>query len=150
MSRQTNSSLQPSSIATFDNLTLSDDGYIRISFSQLHTIPLFHLLSGLEKSYPANIFRGAIETEIAGYTEWVSNTRPAITIGWDWVMGALNHVILLRRINAPRCNIMLQDLSKQDLGPANTVEQLEVFIDKMDWQATVQRYVAIRYTPLRG
>ncbi len=145
MSRNRNSLQRPDRLAASDRLTLSNDGYIRISLPQFQAIPLFHLLSGLEKSYPANILGGAIETEISGYTEWISNTKPAITIGWDWVMGALHHVIVLRRISAPRCNVMLQDLSKRDLGPVDTVEHLEIFIDKLDWQATVQKHIAIRY-----
>lgn len=84
-------------------------------------------------------------TEILGYTEWVSKTFPTITIGWDWQMDADHNHILLRRISEPRSNIMLQDSTGMDIGPAKTMILLEVLIDVLDWPIEVRNHIDIRY-----
>ena len=127
-------------------MRLSPDGYVRLTQEQFQAIPLVHLLSGLDPDEPLPLHEGANRTDISGYTEWVSEVAPIITLGWDWRMeGASGHACYLR-IGLPRSNVMLLDNLWRDLGPAITAKLLEVAIDKAAWSAAVQRYIMDRYT----
>ncbi|OYV71357.1 MAG: hypothetical protein B7Z67_01060 [Acidiphilium sp. 21-60-14] len=99
---------------------ISEDGYIRLSFPELEAIRLIHMTSGLDEYAPEIVSAGAISTSITGYTEWISNTSPAITIGWDWQLETICNPVSLKRISEPRSNIMLEDAGKRDMGPLKT------------------------------
>ena len=127
-------------------LAVSMDGYIRLSFAELQTVHLIHLISGLDEDSPAELSGGAILLAITGYTEWVSNTLPAISIGWDWQMDVVHGQVRLRSISEPRSNIMLQDASRLDVGAEKTVALLEAFIDTLNWQVDTHKHIDTRYT----
>lgn len=122
------------------------DGYIRLSFAELQTVHLIHLISGLDEDSPAELSGGAILLAITGYTEWVSNTLPALSIGWDWQMDVVRDHVRLRRISEPRSNILLQDASRLDVGTDKTVALLEAFVDALNWQDGAQKHIDTRYT----
>ncbi len=122
-------------------MRLFPDGYVRLTLEQFQAIPLVHLLSGLDPDAPLHLHEGASQTDISGYTEWVSETAPIITLGWDWRMEGVSGQARYLRTGLPRSNIMLVDKLRQDLGPSNTAKLLEVAIDKTAWQAAVQRYI---------
>ena len=126
-------------------MRLSPDGYVRLTPEQFQAIPLVHLLSGLDPDEPLHLYEGARQTFISGYTEWVSETAPVITLGWDWRLEGSSGQARYLRTGFPRSNIMLVDNLRQDLGSVKTAKLLEVAIDKTDWQATVQRYITDRY-----
>ncbi|MBU2847965.1 DUF4902 domain-containing protein [Acidithiobacillus ferriphilus] len=127
-------------------MRLSPDGYVRLTPEQFQAIPLVHLLSGLDPDEPLPLHEGASRTDISGYTEWVSEMAPVITLGWDWRMeGASAGQARYLRTGLPRSNIMLVDNLRQDLGPANTAKLLEAAIDKTAWQVAVQRQIMDRY-----
>lgn len=137
---------QRDSLTTATMLTVSMDGYIRLSFAELQGVHLIHLISGLDEDSPAELSGGAILLAITGYTEWVSNTLPAITIGWDWQMEVVHDHVRLCRISEPRSNIMLQDAGRLDVGTEKTVALLEAFIDALNWQVDAQMHIDTRYT----
>lgn len=139
------SSLQQDTSKQCSMPTLSEDGYIRLSFSRLETIRLMHLISGLDEDAPETVSSGAMSTTITGYTEWISCTTPIITIGWDWLMETFGAPLTLIRIGEPRSNIMLEDSGKLELGPIKTAALLEVFIDALDWQMEVLEHIDLRY-----
>lgn len=145
MNQSTIQSCRPATSAAVSMLSVSADGYIRLSFEKLKTISLVHLISGLDENSPTITHSGALPTEIMGYTEWVSNTVPTITIGWDWQMDAVHNHILLRRISEPRSNIMLQDSTGMDVGSGKTMIMLEALIDVLDWPNEVRNHIDIRY-----
>jgi len=138
------SSFSQKNLSTSDNtLTVSDDGYIRLSFGELQRINLIHLMSGLDKDMPVDISGGAVVTAITGFTEWVTPTSPAITIGWDWEMDVVHNRIQLRRVSELRSNVMLQDNGRVDMGSTKTALLLEICIDALDWQSEVKKYIDI-------
>lgn len=145
MNKQSGTSRQLDFSAIFCELAVSADGYIRLSFGELQTVSLIHLISGLDEEFSSPIYGGAMPTEIAGYTEWVSTTVPAITIGWDWEIDAGYSHFLPRKIGLPRSNIMLKDSCGADLGPEKTLILLEALIDALAWPMEVQDYIGIRY-----
>jgi hypothetical protein len=124
---------------------MSDTGYIRLSVAQLQDIQIIHLISGMDEDAPLELPHGAVQTAISGYTEWISNGGPVITIGWDWQMQLENTHVLLRRIGMPSSNVMLQTNSQLDLGHAKTASILESFIDGIDWQKETLQSINIRY-----
>jgi len=141
MSRFTPSFFQADTTATEKLLVVSNDGYIRLSFTEILNIDLRHLITGLDEDAPAASSTAAQLTTITGYTEWITTTVPGITIGWDWQLDtALNH-IQVRRVNRPRSNVMMQDSHHVDLGSAKTSALLEVFIDILNWQSHVQDHI---------
>ncbi len=91
------------------------------------------------------LHEGASQTDISGYTEWVSETAPVITLGWDWRMEGAPGQARYLRTGLPRSNVMLVDDLRQDLGPANTAKLLEATIDKTAWQAVVHAHIMDRY-----
>lgn len=145
MKRFTIPSRQRDSLTTANILNVSMDGYIRLSFAELQTVHLIHLISGLDEDSPAELSGGAILLAITGYTEWVSNTLPAITIGWDWQMDVVHGHVRLRRVSEPRSNIMLQAASRLDVGAEKTVALLEAFIDALNWQVDTHKHIDTRY-----
>lgn len=126
-------------------MRLSPDGYVRLTLEQLQWIPLGHLLSDLDHDEYPPLHEGASQTHISGYTEWVSETAPVITLGWDWRMEGASGQTHYLRTGFPRSNIMLVDDQRRDLGPAITVKLLEAAIDKTAWPAVIQRYIMDRY-----
>ena len=128
-------------------LSVSEDGYVRLSFDELKPIVLDHFLSGLDEDIPntSNASHAAVITVITGYTEWLSATSPIITMGWDWQMGVMGNRILLRKVGEPRSNLMLQDSERCDVGPAKTAILLGIFVDSLDWQLPTQQYINHSY-----
>lgn len=126
-------------------ITLSEDGYVRLTLETFLTTPLVHLLSGLDDDNPTLCREGASFACISGYTEWVSTTTPTVTLGWDWQLGIPKGNAIYARLAAPRSNVMLVDAMQQDLGPAKTLALLEAAIDALAWQEEVQTYIATRY-----
>ena len=126
-------------------MRLSPDGYVRLTLEQFQAIPLMHLLSGLDPDEYPPLHEGASRTHISGYTEWVSEGTPVITLGWDWRMEGASGQARYLRTGFPRSNIMLVDDQRRDLGPANTAKLLEADIDKTAWQAAVRLPIMDRY-----
>ena len=126
-------------------ITLSEDGYVRLTLATFLNVPLSHLLSGLDEDTPVTFREGASLSEISGYTEWVSTTVPAITIGWDWRLDTSQGQLCCVRVSEPRSNVMLLDSQQRDLGPAKTAMLLETAIDATAWQDEALRAVGTRY-----
>lgn len=125
--------------------TLSSDGYVRLTLDALLAIPLVHLISGVDEDNQISAVEGASPASISGYTEWVSTTIPALTVGWDWQLGVSNGLPSYTRLDSVRANIMLVDAQRCDFGSDKTNVMLESAIDAIDWQETTDRYISMRY-----
>ena len=71
--------------------------------------------------------------DITGYTEWVTDNTPTISMGWDWQLGSTTNPEQLIRISEIRSNIMLHNHEKIELGVQKTNEFLEKIIEKFNW-----------------
>lgn len=129
-------------VASLPIIAVSADSYIRLTFEKFWKMKLVHLVSGLDEDKSVCLQKGAISTEITGYTEWVSDTTPAISVGWDWMIQAEGRY---QRISEPRSNLMLMDSRRQDFGPVKTTALIEIVIDEMAWQKLIQQYISRRY-----
>lgn len=126
-------------------IILSEDGYIRLSLETFLVTPLVHLVSGLDEDSPIPSQEGGSLARISGYTEWVSDTMPIITLGWDWWLDVSQGQAVYVRLGAPRCNVMLVDAMQRDLGPATTLALLEAVIDALAWRYEVHKHIVTRY-----
>ena len=113
---------------------ISQDGYIRLTFESFLQLEMVHLFSGVDEDRPIDGGVGANSSALTGYTEWISRTVPAITIGWDWeVTGVLGKVCLIQT-GIPGRNLMFVDQHGQDLGSAQTAAMLVDWLNTFDWQ----------------
>ncbi len=114
-------------------MKLSDDGFIRMVFDELMRTSLSHLISiNEENSFVAPY------TKMFGYTEWVSQIAPIISIGWDWKLKHDDRVIDIVRTGLPRSNLMLMDHLERDIGLDQTLHLISQKIDSMAWEVIVK------------
>lgn len=126
-------------------LTISPDSYIRLTLAELSAIRLTHLVSGMDEDMPPLAGESAAATTISGYTEWVSDTEPVVSLGWDWVMEVAGGAVRMVRLGEPRSNCMLVDENNGDLGTSRTDAALAALVDALAWQAAAREHVAARY-----
>jgi hypothetical protein len=128
-------------------LTVSADGYVRLTASAFRAIALTHLLSELDADIglPPSTASGACLASIAGYTEWASQTTPALSLGWDWRIETTAGHVRYEREGGIRSNVMLVDERRRDLGAAATDVLLCIAIDALGWEQAVNHYISNRY-----
>ena len=126
-------------------ITRSEDGYLRMTLETLFSIPLVHLLSGLNDDSPILPQEGASITHISGYTDWISTTLPVITLGWDWLLDVPKAFSLYIRLEAPSSNVMLIDALQLDFGFEKSSLLLGKAIDELAWQEYVRSSITSRY-----
>lgn len=128
------------------HIFLSVDGYVRLSGQTLYTVRFTHLISGLDEFAMTDAPSDANQNTISGYTEWVSETTPTMTLGWDWLLTTGSGHALCQRQGVPRSNIMVTDeYQNTDLGPVMSITLLERLIDAMPWQKQVWHSITNRY-----
>jgi hypothetical protein len=127
------------------DLPMSDTGYLYLTFSQLQDVCLVHLISGMDEDGGPEQRDAAVATSITGYTEWISEGKFTITIGWDWQMRPDEKTIRLFRVSEPASNVMLQNAAGTDLGHKKTTILLETFIDGFNWETETLKYINMRY-----
>lgn len=126
-------------ITQINMITLSHDGYVRLTPGRFVQVRLTHLHSGVDGDRPLTSAEGATLSSITGYTEWVSATQPVITVGWDWQMTARDGQIQLIPLGYPRSNLMFVDEQGNDLGPSATEALLRSWIESFEWQPSVHK-----------
>lgn len=132
---------------TLPSLTVSTDGYIRLTLDELQAVALMHLSSGLDGSEAMQSPGATIATDITGFTEWVSQGTPAISIGWDWEMTGQDSQCRLHLLNHPRSNLMLiQNSNRIDVGQRANLALLKEFVNQLLWQDDVIRFLTQQYT----
>jgi hypothetical protein len=128
-------------------LTVSADGYVRLTASAFRAVALTHLLSELDADIglPPSTASGACLASIVGYTEWASQTTPALSLGWDWRIETTAGQVRYEREGGIRSNVMLVDERRRDLGAAATDVLLCIAIDSLGWEQAVNHYISNRY-----
>lgn len=114
-------------------IPLSPDGYIRLSLKKLCSLHFLHLASDLDESLLYELNQQAVPAETAGFSEWISDTNPAISVGWGWFVHSDSHRLLLAP-DAIRSNVMLLDIFGYDLGPLTTSKLFSIWLNTHDWQ----------------
>ena len=128
-------------------VTISKDGYLRMTVSTIENIPLVHLLSGLDEDEIDSDQLQAEVCRISGYTEWVSSTKPVITIGWDWRLDVSQGLPRYVLEGLPRSNLMFLDGQRRDLGSTQTATMLRAVVEAIFWQEETAKAIRNRYDP---
>ena len=128
-------------------LAVSPDGYVRLTVTAFRAIALTHLLSELDADLklPPSTASGACLASIVGYTEWASQTTPALSLGWDWRIATTAGRVRYEREGEVRSNVMLVDTRPRDLGALATGVLLGVAADILGWEQAVDHYINNRY-----
>jgi len=128
-------------------LTVSADGYLRMTLTRFRSITLRHLLSELDDDdAPLGCeAAGAIAASIVGFTEWVSDTTPALSLGWDWRLDTGGRDARYIRAGEVRSNVMLCEPGIGDLGDVATSATLCAAVDALAWQAETHHHITKRY-----
>ncbi len=130
-----------------DSLQISQDGYIRMSLPVFMELPLVHFLSGLDNEPICQSVEGGKEASISGYSEWLSDTSPRVTVGWDWRLDLTTGSPRYLREGMPRSNIMLIDpVNGQDLGEEATEASIAFRIDLAGLSNDAGKHITSRYS----
>ena len=125
------------------------DGYIRVQRDVLGSLQLVHLVSGLSDEVVPAGHRARIGTGTSGYTEWVTPSTPAISIGWEWVACATDGGPVPRRVGQPYGNVMIMMLKDSSLVSTITVAEMtragQLIASSTFQNMTVYTLVALLY-----
>ena len=125
---------QKSTFELSNNQSNSSDGYLRMTFESFRRSQLVHLFSGLDEDRPARDCSGASYSAITGYTEWISESQPLISVGWDWKLTGFQGIANLIHSGIPGSNLMFVCQQGNDIGLHNTRQLLENWITTFSWQ----------------
>lgn len=123
--------------------TPSAERFVRLPLPQLCDLRLMHLCSevDLERSAAAKCGEGAtILGDITGYSEWVSDSTPVVSVGWDWSLGGARGQLSALPVSI-RTNLILVDASGRELGFSGTTHALFEWLSTWDWQSVVLKHV---------
>ncbi len=120
-------------------MNISPQGLIRLTYEALSAIPLNHLLSGVDTGGGDDAC--GRPTELTGFTEWVTQTTPAITIGWDWKIEFRDGQSRYERLGLPRTNVMLVNGQGQDHGWDQNLSHLGRLVDSVSWSDKVDEAI---------
>jgi hypothetical protein len=128
-------------------LSVSTDGYVRLTLTAFHAVRLLHLFSELDPDAAAFAVSpaGASAATLVGFTEWASETLPALSLGWNWRLAVGNAPARYERDGEVRSNIMFIDANGRDYGTVGTDALLREAIAALDWQCAVSNYISNRY-----
>lgn len=128
-------------------LAVCTDGYLRLTLAGFRSICLRHLLSELDEDVaaPGLAAAGASAASIMGFTEWTSDTTPAVSLGWDWRLDTEGSEARYVREGEVRSNIMLFEPGIGDLGDLATSATLCAAVDVLAWQAETHNHITKRY-----
>jgi hypothetical protein len=116
------------------------DFYVRLTADELLATPLAHLESAVDTDdggdAPSRLGEAArLLPCIRGYTEWVGQGRPNVSVGWDWTLTGQEELTL--DPHSLRTNVMLIDEHGVDCGQQRTAAAIIRAISACGWQAVV-------------
>jgi hypothetical protein len=127
--RDVDTDIQPQTLA------ISPDGYIRLSLANVSAMPFLHLFSEVNDDLleELQLQLQAVPARLAGFSEWKSNTSPAISIGWGWFIHSRTNRVCLAP-DGVRSNVMLIDALGYDLGALKTSNLFCSWLSNFEWQ----------------
>jgi hypothetical protein len=120
------------------------DGFLRLTLEEVLSVQFTHLISGLDEFGNAAAPCGT-PTTISGYTEWIGQVEPALTVGWDWLLEPDSSRPRWRRVGLPRTNVLLVDRASRDLDWHRSLEVLATVVDALPWQEQARSAIEVRY-----
>jgi len=119
-------------------MKLGTNGLVFVEISELIHIPFKHVLTALDEDCPHGQADCGRIAAITGCTEWVSQTQPCLTAGWDWVVDERGSGERAWRLGAPRTNINLVGSDGLPLPWETSLAALGLHLEALlPWQQTV-------------
>lgn len=125
---------------------MSPDGYIRLRLSCLDTLPFVHLVSASDDELLQELQSQTVPARRAGFSEWVSDTVPPVSVGWGWFIHSDTERIMLAP-DGVRSNVMLIDRSGYDLGPETSTRLFGAWLSSFEWQPVVNEALGDHASP---
>jgi Domain of unknown function (DUF4902) len=124
-------------------MRLSSEGLVHMSINELLSMPINHLVSGIDNGELAPAQACGQQTAISGHTEWVGEGDASITIGWDWCLESGGDRIALYRVGVPRTNVVLTDEDGRDRPWDTSLEHIASVVDALPWPRQVASVIGI-------
>lgn len=124
---------------------ISADGHIRLSLQQLANLELHHLYSSLYDEQNLNLSNTSSLTDIQGFTEWVSDTTPSISVGWDWQVHYQTGTTGYSMMGLPFSNLLLKNNQEQDFSIDESMSMLAIWLNSLKWQEKLFEYIQSKY-----
>lgn len=124
---------------------MSPDGYIRLPLASLNMLSFVHLFSQPDDDFLNELREQTVPAGLAGFSEWKSDSEPAVSLGWSWFVHSGSERLLLAP-DGVRSNVMMIDACGYDLGTAKTSGLFYVWLNVFDWQAEVAASLATQPT----
>lgn len=126
-------------------LTLGEDGYVRLTFQDLLTADMQHISSDIYIN--TNRYSNATDCSegIEGYTEWISRGSPGISIGWDWSFTYNNKRPVYTITGKPFSNLQLVDKNLNDIEFEENLYLIKSYACMLDWERIVDGCIRSKY-----
>lgn len=123
---------------------ITTDFRIKVHLDFFENLEFVHLHSAPYEEPVSERPLGGILTVINGYTEWISNISPVISIGWDWELCYRNAICEYVKTGPAFSNIAFH--SKDLVHPIlNEEEQMQYLLDKkiaqIGWENKILQYI---------
>jgi len=111
------------------DVQVTPEGFVLLSRTKLFKIRFTHLATGIDSESIHQLGRQGL---LNGFTEWISESEPVISIGWDWSHILNKDCSRIFRTCVIRSNIKLKEFDSNIDEPAskeltcNLAWQLEV------------------------
>ena len=119
-----------------NSLSRVEDNIFRLECSAFERSSLTLLDAGLYDD-PTSLQSGSV-APLNGYAEWVSDTKPAISVGFDWSFRGGQLIFE----GEPFANFILQTSYGDDLSNEANFAQIKASLESLNWQKTVLSYLA--------
>lgn len=123
-------------------LKLSEDGYIRLVFTDFLPISIVHLFTEFnDEGFHIGMADSLLSTRITGQTEWASQGTPAVSIGWDFILNIKDKQRTYSIHDPIRSNVMFIDENGSDLGHDQTSRMLYDHLHTQAWKDVIDIYL---------
>ncbi len=118
---------------------------LMINKAELYDLTLIHLFSDLHlEASPQDHIDGPCN--LTGYTEWVSETTPVISISWDWEVNYHLSKKMMSVSGLPFTNITLTHDGELPMTEDDSLNAIRDWIESFSWQETVSELIKQRYS----
>lgn len=132
-------------ISINEHVRVSPDGYIRIPAAILESVQLAHLDSGIYSAQDQSLKKDRTRCTINGYTEWISLSKPCVSISWDWNLVTYGGEPGIIKTGDVYTNLMVQNDANIDLPERESLRLLSNTLAHLDWKSKVRSFITEKY-----
>lgn len=119
------------------DIVLLDSGVICVRSTALSSIVFTHFHSQFEELFFNEEKSGWNKNIETGSTEWVSVSKPTISVGWDWELRWHSGAQRLDRLESYRSNLKVVDERDVEVDVLTVEAMLTTVFRQCRWESTV-------------